>query len=102
MTSTFKTDELLQLSRQMLKAAGDQAWEQVQEFEAARERLLSGYNAAAELVLGREHVEASLKEMLDINQRILEWSVQARDDVKANLETLQRGIKAGHAYRQNE
>lgn len=102
MTEAFKTDELLNLSRLMLQAAGNQDWDQVQEFETAREKLLAGYDAAAELALGRTYVEASLKEMLDINQRLLECSSQARDDVQGNLETLQRGIKAGNAYRQNE
>lgn len=102
MVGAYKTDELLELSRRMLQAAAIQEWEQVQEFESARAQLLAGYDAGADLALGRERLEASLQEILDINRQILEFSVQARDETRANLDTLQRGIKAGHAYHQNK
>jgi len=102
MVEAYKTDELLELSRCMLQAAAEQEWEQVQEFERAREQLLADYDAAADLALGRERLEASLQEILEINRRIVEFSIEARDDIRENLETLQRGIKAGHAYHQNK
>ena len=100
--STSKTDELLGLSRQMLEAAGSEEWEKVHEIETRRSELLAGYAASTEARKGRAHVEASLQEILAISDYVLKLSLKMREELQGSLSTVQRGIKAGHAYRQNE
>lgn len=95
-------EELLALSRSMLASAATQEWDQVRDIEARRSRLLAGYRASDELHLGREYVEASLKEMLAINQSVLALAVETRAEIADSLGALTRGVRANHAYRQNE
>lgn len=96
------TEELLALSRSMLASASAQEWDQVRDIETRRSQLLAGYRAADELHLGREYVEASLKEMLAINQSVLALAVETRTEIADSLGALTRGVRANHAYRQNE
>lgn len=97
-----KTDILLDISRRMLAAAACQDWDRVCELDAERARLLTGYRARDDLGQGQAHIEASLREVLDINQRLLALGIEMREQVMENAATLQRGIKAGQAYRQHE
>src|SRR3569833_3124119 len=73
-TSMSITEELLTLSRTMLTSATAQEWEQERDNDARRSLLLAGYTAAAELHLGRDYVETSLREMLAIKQSVLALS----------------------------
>lgn len=97
-----KTPELLRLSRMLRAAADGQDWEQVQTLEAERSRLLTGYDAREELGLGKDYVQASLEEMLEINRHVLALGTQLRDEVAAGAATLRRGVRAGKAYSQTE
>ena len=96
------TDKLLDISRHMLEAAACEDWERVHELEMLRSQLLVQYTAGSETGLSKEYVEGSLREMLAINQAVLELSLKARAELQESLGTLHKGIKAGHAYRQNE
>lgn len=97
-----RTDEVLELSRRMLAAADRQDWESVHELEAQRTRLFEQYDAREQARSGKQAIESALREMLDINQRILELSLNARDELQKHFGTLNRGIKAEEAYRRNE
>lgn len=96
------TEELLALSRSMLASATAQEWDRVHDIETRRSRLLAGYRASNELHLGQEYVETSLREILAINQSVLELAVETQGQIADSLGALTRGVRANHAYRQNE
>ena len=93
------TAEILNLTRSMLKAAQAAEWEKVQKQEKRRQVLLKQLPSSNDLatVLGRDAV-VNLEVTVQLNARLIELGDQVKDDLRKEINLLQRGRKANLAY----
>jgi hypothetical protein len=90
-------DQALILTREMADLGDSGDWEAVIDTESRRRRLLE--QAFATRAPVDDDLARQVREILDIDQRLLEQSRRARDEVAGLLGQATRGRAAASAYR---
>jgi len=93
------TDKILNMTRSMLEAVQASEWEKVQSQQQERQLLLKDLDLSRGLAgqYGND-VAANLKETLNLNERLVDLSVNAKADLGKKIGSVQRGRKANIAY----
>ncbi len=94
--------DLLEHSQAMLQHAEAGEWEAVADGEMMRRELLDNLFAEAANVADETELSSCLQQILQINQKLQELATQARDQVRADINTIGEGRKAVKAYTDNQ
>lgn len=91
MIAATRTEDLLQVSREMLAAAQRSDWEQLELLHARREVMLEQWPSATAAT-------ARLEELLRLNDMLIGATAAARDAVGTELQLVAHGRRAQRAY----
>jgi len=93
------SEKILDVTRAMLKSAQASEWKMVQYHQQSRQLLLKDLDLSRGLAgqYGKS-AAANLREILSLNEILVELSVHAKADLEKVLGSIQRGRKASLAY----
>lgn len=89
---------ILQVSHAMAARADARDWDTLMEMEAGRRQLLAAFFATAPAMEEAAALAADLRELLDIDRRVMAQVQEARDDIGEALRSLNTGRQANQAY----
>jgi hypothetical protein len=89
-------DEAVRLSHDMTVSGSRGEWAEVIELEARRSAILA--QAFAEAVPADEATARQINTILEADKRLMNLSVEARDEAAVELANMQRGRKVQRAY----
>lgn len=94
---TERLAELLQHNRSMLKNAEAGEWDKVMEEEIKRREMLNAFYSSTDVQLVPGVVSATRK-MLLLNQQIDELAESAKEEIKTEAVSINKGLRAVNAY----
>jgi hypothetical protein len=89
-------DQAIELSHDMAALGAEGNWPQVIALEVQRSALLA--QAFADDVPADEVTVRQIHSILEADKRLMQQSVEARDEAAAELASMQRGRKVRQAY----
>ena len=92
------TQEILGLTRAMVKAAQESRWTDVQDQQGRREQLLERLNFQGLSSTDHSLVVARLEELAALNSQLVMLGTEARERMGESTNLLERGRKANLAY----
>jgi len=92
---------LIEHSHAMLKHAEAGEWETVAEDEAIRRALIDAYFSKPSNLASEPDISGAIRELLQINDRLEQLTLDAREAVGAEAHTISTGRKAVSAYADN-
>ena len=92
---------LIEHSHAMLKHAEAGEWETVAEDEAIRRELIDAYFSKPSNLASEPDISGAIRELLQINDRLERLTMDARDSVRTEVQTISNGRKAVNAYTDN-
>jgi hypothetical protein len=93
--------DLLEHSHAMLGHAEAGEWKTVVKDEMTRRQLIDRFFSKASNLADEAELRHCLQELLKINDRLQQLAAHARDQVKAEVNTISEGRKAVNAYAEN-
>jgi len=95
--------DLLQITRSMLAAAETANWEKIEEMEVQRKVLLKKLAATIDSLedwqgYSSEVIDKHMREVLALNNRIIDLGLQAKVELAEIIGNIQRGRKAMNVY----
>ena len=94
--------DLLQITRSMLAAAETANWEKIEEMEAQRKVILKKLAATIDFLdwqgYSSEVIDKHMREVLALNNRIIDLGLQAKVELAEIIGNIQRGRKAMNVY----
>jgi len=95
--------DLLQITRSMLAAAETANWEKIEEMEAQRKVLLKKLADTIDSLedwqgYSSEVIDKHMREVLALNNRIIDLGLQAKVELAEIIGNIQRGRKAMNVY----
>lgn len=91
-------DDILKLSRRMLEDAGKGDWDRTAQLQAQRQQLMNDYFVTPVPEAEAGVVASGIREMLDIDRKLIEHSKQAMNGLSSDLKKINKGKHASRAY----
>jgi len=93
-----KLDEIIAFNSRMIKAAEAGNWDVVTDSEKLRQQLIKAFYSQTPPVTDEAVLSHATQELLDVNEKLKQLAIQARDNVKTELNDLTKGREAVSAY----
>lgn len=91
-------DTFVQATREMLAQAQRGEWEAVMGLQAERQQRLEAYFSTPVPAELAENVAAGIREMLELDRRVMELGRKGMDELARNMNGLRTGRRAQQAY----
>ena len=94
-------EEILLLSRKMLEEINAEDWEAMLVLEGRRQKMLQAYFSEPVSREEAERVADGIREMLDIDQSLMQKSRKMLETISGSLKNFKNGSSAVSAYQSN-
>ena len=88
----------LQLTQQMKKLADEGSWDELASLEKKQSALLKACFESRPSFANRQQAETTVRQILQLNQEILQLGQEAQMAVREELQSINKGRNAAKAY----
>ena len=90
--------EALQLTQRMKKLADEGSWDELASLEKEQSTMLRACFEAGSMFENRQQAETTIRQILQLNQEILQLGQEAQLAVRRELQSINKGRNAAKAY----
>ena len=90
--------EIRSLTSRMLELSDAESWAEIADLEASRSHIIHSFFDEAPTVDEAPTIASTIKEVLDVDRRIIERGEAARSAVVSEMRGVSKGFRAVQAY----
>ena len=99
--SDQRLEQLLEQSKQIYDLAVAGEWEQAEELDVERKKLIKACFTPQANFHDPEKAASKVREIIELDNKVVELSEKARGELRGALNAFRRGRQATEAYQQN-